>query len=138
MTLNLQGPYEAALNASPTSPPFSFIHLLLINIISHNIPQHNSSFKLHVLTSLCFLTTSPDPVMTSQTKTNVDGVHSDVKVVERPTKEMPYDLLLRFLGLSLTLVATIVVGVNNETKVISYAEMHFKATAKWEYMSAMV
>ncbi|CAJ1879607.1 unnamed protein product [Sphenostylis stenocarpa] len=76
--------------------------------------------------------------MSSQTKTNVDGVHSDVKVVERPPKERPYDLLLRFLGLSLTLVATIVVGVDNETKVISYAEMQFKATAKWEYMSAMV
>ncbi|KAL9332221.1 hypothetical protein ACSQ67_001831 [Phaseolus vulgaris] len=76
--------------------------------------------------------------MSSQTKTNVDGVHSDVKVVESPTKERPYDLLLRFLGLSLTLVATIVVAVDNETKLISYAEMQFKATAKWEYLSAMV
>ncbi|KAK7378938.1 hypothetical protein VNO80_04387 [Phaseolus coccineus] len=76
--------------------------------------------------------------MSSQSKTNVDGVHSDVKVVESPTKERPYDLLLRFLGLSLTLVATIVVAVDNETKLISYAEMQFKATAKWEYLSAMV
>lgn len=77
--------------------------------------------------------------MSSQTsKPNVDGVHIDVKVVERPMRERPYDLLLRFLGLSLTLVATIIVGVDNETKVISYAEMQFKATAKWEYVSAIV
>ncbi|KHN43548.1 CASP-like protein 1E1 [Glycine soja] len=79
--------------------------------------------------------------MSSQmsSKPNVDGVHCDVKVVERPMREIrPYDLLLRFLGLSLTLVATIIVGVDNETKVISYAEMQFKATAKWEYVSAIV
>lgn len=78
--------------------------------------------------------------MSSQTKLNVvDGVHSDVKVVDRPMiRERPYDVLLRFVGLSLTLVATIIVGVDNETKVISYAEIQFKATAKWEYMSAIV
>ncbi|TKY61827.1 CASP protein 1E1 [Spatholobus suberectus] len=76
--------------------------------------------------------------MSSQSKPNVDGVHTDVKVVERPTRERPYDVLLRFLGLSLTLVATIIVGADNETKVISYAEMQFKATAKWKYMSAIV
>jgi len=77
--------------------------------------------------------------MSTHTKTNVvDGVHTDVKVVETPTKEIPYHLLMRFLALSLTLVATIVVGVDNQTKVISYAEMNFRASAKWEYMSAMV
>ncbi|KAG2406619.1 CASP-like protein [Vigna angularis] len=101
-------PVPAAFNASPTSPPFSFIH------------------------------PPPDPAMSSHTKTNLDGVHSDVKVVERPTKERSHDLFLRFLGLSLTLVATILVGVDNQTKVISYAEMKFRATAKWEYISAMV
>ncbi|KAK7396846.1 hypothetical protein VNO78_18007 [Psophocarpus tetragonolobus] len=77
--------------------------------------------------------------MSSQSKPNmVDGVHSDVKVVERPIREKPYDLFMRFLGLSFTLVAAIIVGVDNETKVITYAEMQFKATAKWEYMSAIV
>lgn len=77
--------------------------------------------------------------MGSQYKPSVvDGVHSDVKVVERPTRVRPYDVLLRFLGLSLTLVATIIVGIDKETKTISYAGMHFKATAKWEYMSAIV
>ncbi|KAL2345375.1 hypothetical protein Fmac_006660 [Flemingia macrophylla] len=72
-------------------------------------------------------------------KPNVDGVHSDVKVVESPTRVLKaYDVLLRCIALSLTLVATIIVAVDHETKIISYAEMHFKATAKWEYMSAIV
>lgn len=81
--------------------------------------------------------------MGSQSKGSVEGggaaVHSDVKVVEEmPTRMRPYDVLLRILGLSLTLVATIIVGVDKETKTISYAGMQFKATAKWEYMSAIV
>ncbi|XP_057439020.1 CASP-like protein 1E2 isoform X2 [Lotus japonicus] len=76
--------------------------------------------------------------MGTQSKPDVDGVHSDVKVVEKPTRTRPYDVLLRFLALSLTLVATIIVAVNKETKTISYAGMQFKATAKWEYMSAIV
>lgn len=76
--------------------------------------------------------------MGTQSKPGVDGVHSDVKVVEKPTRTRPYDVLLRFLALSLTLVATIIVAVNKETKTISYAGMQFKATAKWEYMSAIV
>ncbi|XP_027353233.1 CASP-like protein 1E1 [Abrus precatorius] len=67
------------------------------------------------------------------------NTHSDVKVVEQgPTRERPYDVLLRFLALSLTLVATIIVGVDKETKIISYAGMQFTATAKWQYMSAIV
>ncbi|OIV95392.1 hypothetical protein TanjilG_06261 [Lupinus angustifolius] len=76
--------------------------------------------------------------MSSQYKPSVDEVHSDVKVVERSTRVRPYEVLLRFLGLSLTLVATIIVGIDKETKRISYAEMHFEVTAKWEYMSAIV
>ncbi|KAK7259434.1 hypothetical protein RIF29_25041 [Crotalaria pallida] len=78
--------------------------------------------------------------MGSQYKpSGVDGVHIDVKVVERQTRVRPYyDVFLRFLGLSLTLVATIIVGVDKETKSIYYAGMHFEATAKWEYMSAIV
>ncbi|CAL0302459.1 unnamed protein product [Lupinus luteus] len=76
--------------------------------------------------------------MSNQYKPSVDGVHRDVKVVERSTRVRPYEVLLRFLGLSLTLVATIIVGIDKETKRISYAGMHFEATAKWEYMSAIV
>ncbi|KAK7284712.1 hypothetical protein RJT34_19464 [Clitoria ternatea] len=76
--------------------------------------------------------------MNRQCKGTADGVHSDVQVVERPNRERHFDVLLRFLGLSLTLVATIIVGVDKETKLISYAGLQFKATAKWEYMSAIV
>ncbi|KAI4301348.1 hypothetical protein L6164_034636 [Bauhinia variegata] len=71
---------------------------------------------------------------------NVDGVvPSDVKVVESQTRVRPYDEMLRFLGLALTLVATIIVGIDKETRTIPLiAGMQFRATAKWEYMSAFV
>ncbi|KAI4349608.1 hypothetical protein L6164_010174 [Bauhinia variegata] len=73
---------------------------------------------------------------------NVDGVvQSDVKVMERPTRVRvrPYDEMLRFLGLALTLAATVIVGVDKETHTIPLiAGMQFRATAKWEYMSAFV
>jgi hypothetical protein len=76
--------------------------------------------------------------MGNQSKTSVDGVHSDVKVMEMRTRSSVYDVLLRVLGFLLTLTATIIVGFGKETKVISYASLQFKATAKWEYMSAIV
>jgi len=76
--------------------------------------------------------------MGNQSKTSVDGVDSDVKVVEMRNRSSVYDLLLRVLGFLLTLTATIIVGFGKETKVISYASLQFKATAKWEYMSAIV
>lgn len=78
--------------------------------------------------------------MGSQSKGSVDGVQSDVKVVESMStkKSGVYDLLLRVLCFLLTLSVTIIVAVDKETKVISYADLQFKATAKWEYMSASV
>ncbi|MED6155261.1 hypothetical protein PIB30_003444 [Stylosanthes scabra] len=71
------------------------------------------------------------------------GVHTNVKVVETAItmgrrKHRPCDLVVRLLALFLTLVSTIIVGVDKETKIISYAGLNFKATAKWEYMSATV
>ncbi|CAK8544268.1 unnamed protein product [Lathyrus sativus] len=78
--------------------------------------------------------------MGSQSKGSVDGVQSDVKVVENmeTKKSGVYDLLLRVLCFLLTLTVTIIVAVDKETKAISYASFQFKATAKWEYMSASV
>ncbi|MCI26196.1 CASP-like protein, partial [Trifolium medium] len=78
--------------------------------------------------------------MGNQSKGSVDGVQSDVKVVEMKTiwKSSVYDVLLRVLAFLLTLTATIIVGVDKETKIISYSELQFKVTAKWEYMSAIV
>ncbi|PNY04412.1 CASP-like protein vit_07s0104g01350-like protein [Trifolium pratense] len=75
-----------------------------------------------------------------KSKGSVDGVQSDVKVVEMRTiwKSSVYDVLLRVLAFLLTLTATIIVGVDKETKIISYSELQFKVTAKWEYMSAIV
>ncbi|KAL1351056.1 hypothetical protein HN51_015007 [Arachis hypogaea] len=70
------------------------------------------------------------------------GLQSNVKVVERAilmgTTRRPCEVVVRLLGLFLTLVATIIVGVDKETKIISYAGIDFKATAKWEYLSATV
>ena len=121
-------------------------------ILTHNTQTHSCAI---ILISWAFSVVSPFVTTTiiaagsslssknmgsESNKASVDGVHSDVKVVEGPTRKAvrPYDVLLRFLGLSLTLVATIIVGVDKETKIISYAGMSFKATAKWEYMSATV
>ncbi|KAK7337397.1 hypothetical protein VNO77_17968 [Canavalia gladiata] len=74
--------------------------------------------------------------MGTHSKPNVDG---DLKIVkDTPITQRPYHLFLRFLALSLTLISTIIVALDKETKTIPYAGMQFKATAKWEYMSAIV
>lgn len=54
-------------------------------------------------------------------------------------KVRPYYVLLRVVGMLLALLATIIVGVDKETKSISiYPGMQFQATAHWHYMSAFV
>jgi hypothetical protein len=74
----------------------------------------------------------------------MDGVRSDVKVVESPRRVRLYDVLLRFLGLVFTLAAAVLVGATKETKTvpISLADglptLHLTFTAKWQYMSAFV
>lgn len=73
--------------------------------------------------------------MGSNSKLSVDGVEN---VEMESGKRSVYDVLLRCVGLLLTLTATVMVGVGKQTKVISYADFQFKATAKWEYMSATV
>ncbi|WJX85032.1 hypothetical protein P8452_67539 [Trifolium repens] len=75
--------------------------------------------------------------MGNQSKGSVDGVQSDVKMTTI-WRSSVYDVFLRVLAFLLTLTATIIVGVDKETKIISYAELQFKVTAKWEYMSAIV
>ncbi|KAJ1412661.1 Casparian strip membrane protein [Sesbania bispinosa] len=77
--------------------------------------------------------------MGTESKPSVDELSSSVQSdVKKVVVERPYDVFLRFLCLSLTLIATIIVGADKETKTISYAGMQFTATAKWEYMSAIV
>jgi hypothetical protein len=76
--------------------------------------------------------------MGNQSKGSVDGVQSDVKMTSIWRSSVNYDVFFRVLAFLLTLTATIIVGVDKETKIISYAELQFKITAKWEYMSATV
>ncbi|XWS46715.1 hypothetical protein CRYUN_Cryun14cG0092100 [Craigia yunnanensis] len=74
----------------------------------------------------------------------MDGVESNVKVVESSKRVRHCDGVLRLLGLLLTLVAAIVTGVDKETKTISVSisktlpTLHVPITAKWKYMSAFV
>ncbi|XP_022760025.1 CASP-like protein 1E1 [Durio zibethinus] len=74
----------------------------------------------------------------------MDGVGSNVKVVESSRRVRYCDGVLRLLGLLLTLVAAIVTGTNRETKTISISisktlpTLHVPVTAKWQYMSAFV
>lgn len=73
-----------------------------------------------------------------------DGVRSNVKVIEIARRRLrwPFDGVVRFLGLAFTLIAAVVVGVDNESKIISVTltkslpPIHFYASAKWQYMSA--
>ncbi|KAI9119203.1 hypothetical protein K1719_009878 [Acacia pycnantha] len=78
--------------------------------------------------------------MGSQNKpTTIDGVDGKVAVDTPPTAIRPYHLLLRLLAFALTLIATFIVGLDKETKTISfYAGLRFQATAHWKYMSAFV
>ncbi|XVF32706.1 hypothetical protein REPUB_Repub17cG0106100 [Reevesia pubescens] len=74
----------------------------------------------------------------------MDGVGSNVKVVESSRRVRYCDGVLRFLGLLLTLVAAILTGVDKETKTIAVSisktlpTLHVPVTAKWHYMSALV
>ncbi|XP_024045034.1 CASP-like protein 1E1 isoform X2 [Citrus clementina] len=87
--------------------------------------------------------------MGSQYKpSNMDGVAtvSNVKVVESSKRVMfkSSDVMLRILGFSLTFIAAIVVGVDKETKIISFTlaetmpSVQVSVTAKWQFMSAFV
>ncbi|KAK3193989.1 hypothetical protein Dsin_025299 [Dipteronia sinensis] len=72
---------------------------------------------------------------------------SSVKVVESSTSKRVMrcsDMMLRILGLLVTLVAAVLVGVDKETKVLSVTviktlpPLHVPVTAKWQYLSALV
>ncbi|KAK4558635.1 hypothetical protein RGQ29_008091 [Quercus rubra] len=74
----------------------------------------------------------------------MDGVRSDVKVVESPRRVRVFDAFLRLFALAFTLVAAVVVGVSKETEIVpititpSLPTLHLQFTAKWQYMSAFV
>ncbi|KGN44880.1 CASP-like protein 1E1 [Cucumis sativus] len=89
----------------------------------------------------------PPPPLTSMAIDDNDvvvGVRSNVKVIQsvRTKLRWPFDGVVRFLGLAFTLIAAIVVAVDNESKIISVTltkalpPIHFYASAKWQYMSA--
>ncbi|KAG6593161.1 CASP-like protein 1E1 [Cucurbita argyrosperma subsp. argyrosperma] len=74
----------------------------------------------------------------------MNGVGSSIKALESGRRRLrwPFDAVLRFLGLVFTLVAAVVVGADNESKIISVTlikslpPIHFYASAKWQYLSA--
>ncbi|KAK8711543.1 hypothetical protein V6N13_146824 [Hibiscus sabdariffa] len=74
----------------------------------------------------------------------MDGIGSNLKVVESSRRIRYCDGLLRVLGLILTLVAAILTGVDKETKTVTISItktlpiLHVPVTAKWHYMSAFV
>ncbi|KAH1081289.1 hypothetical protein J1N35_021050 [Gossypium stocksii] len=74
----------------------------------------------------------------------MEGVGSNLKVVESSRRIRYCDGLLRVLGLLLTLVAAILTGADKETKTIPISitktlpTLHVPVTAKWHYMSAFV
>ncbi|XWS36218.1 hypothetical protein CRYUN_Cryun20dG0066500 [Craigia yunnanensis] len=74
----------------------------------------------------------------------MNGVGSNVKMVESSRGVRYCEGVLRLLGLLLTLVAAIVTGVDKETKTIPYIisktlpTLHVPVTAKWQYMSAFL
>ncbi|GAV83381.1 DUF588 domain-containing protein [Cephalotus follicularis] len=78
--------------------------------------------------------------MNAQYKANMD-----VKVVESSSwRVRSCCIMLRLLGVLLTLIATILTGVDKETKIVSITitktlpPLHLPLTAKWQYMSANV
>ncbi|KAE9602012.1 hypothetical protein Lal_00041035 [Lupinus albus] len=79
----------------------------------------------------------------------MEGVESkesrDIMMVPKPASSTATcDLLLRVLALILTLVATIVLGVDKQTKLVSVQivdtlpPLKVHATAQWHYLSAFV
>lgn len=74
--------------------------------------------------------------------------HEDKEIgevkVAKSAREGNCDLLLRLCALVLTLVATVVIGVDKQTTIvpIKFAEslppLEVPVTAKWNYMSAYV
>ncbi|XP_028762253.1 CASP-like protein 1E1 [Neltuma alba] len=78
--------------------------------------------------------------MVSQNKpTPLDGVDGKLVDSPAPNRLRACHLLLRFLAVALTLIATFIVGVDKETKTITFfAGLRLQATAHWKYMSAFV
>ena len=73
----------------------------------------------------------------------MDGVRSDVKVVESPRRVRVFYAFLRLFALAFTLVAEVVVGFSKETEIIPITitpslPLHLQFTSKWQYMSAFV
>ncbi|XP_019437562.1 PREDICTED: CASP-like protein 1E1 isoform X1 [Lupinus angustifolius] len=78
----------------------------------------------------------------------IEGVESkgsrDIMVAKPGSSTGACDLVLRVLALVLTLVATIVLGVDKQTKIVSVQivdtlpPFHVPATAEWHYLSAFV
>ncbi|KAM7485126.1 hypothetical protein LguiA_001135 [Lonicera macranthoides] len=75
---------------------------------------------------------------------NVNGRDKDVMVANKRGGVRCADLVLRIVGLALTLVAAIVLGIDKQTKVVpltvvsTIPPVYLPVSAKWHYMSAFV
>ena len=73
---------------------------------------------------------------------NLDGV--GVGDINFRKQRFNYDIILRVLGLLVTLIAAIMVGTDKRTKILhltlikTLPPVHVPVTAKWHYMSAFV
>ncbi|KAL4352335.1 hypothetical protein GQ457_06G029750 [Hibiscus cannabinus] len=115
---------------SPLTIPPSFLTSLFLN------PFQQVFLFLHCL-KFAFFVLRPRQM-------NMDGIGSNLKVLESSRRIRYCDGLLRVLGLILTLVAAILTGVDKETKTVTISItktlpiLHVPVTAKWHYMSAFV
>lgn len=82
---------------------------------------------------------------TQYKESNGEGAKSkDVGVANRRRRVNCCEFFLRFLALALTLAATVLVGVNKQTKIVSVtvvstlSPVNIPVDAKWHYMSAFV
>ncbi|KAK6913810.1 Casparian strip membrane protein domain [Dillenia turbinata] len=79
-----------------------------------------------------------------ETETKAVGDGKVVEMSKGGRKIRRCELVLRFLGLALTLVAAIILGVDKETKVVpititsTLPPIDVPVTAKWHHMSAFV
>ncbi|KAL2534592.1 CASP-like protein 1E1 [Abeliophyllum distichum] len=73
----------------------------------------------------------------------IEGRGKEV-IVANKRRMRGWDFVLRFLALALTLVATVLVGVDKQTKIVPFTlvstlpPVNVPVTAKWHYMSAFV
>ncbi|KAL2339076.1 hypothetical protein Fmac_013522 [Flemingia macrophylla] len=83
--------------------------------------------------------------MEGEHKGSLNGVEKEKVVAKAGSVSVSaFDLVMRLLGLTLTLAAAVIIGVDKQTKVVpitfidSLPPIHLPLTAKWYHMSAFL